>query len=145
MNQVVVKRAYTAEDMALVWALRDEVFVQEQGVPLKLEMDDKDNRAFHSLAWLNHHPVGTGRLIWMPDGLARIGRMAVKSHLRRQCIGGLILKFLEEEAISAGTYKLELNAQSYVEAFYRLHGYIREGYPFLEAGIEHVYMCRTLR
>jgi predicted GNAT family N-acyltransferase len=144
MNGVLVKRAYTSGDMAHVWAIREQVFVQEQGVPSGLEMDEQDSLALHSLAWLNDEPIGAGRLLWLPDGLARIGRMAVKFQFRRQSIGGLILNFLEGEAFNAGTYKIELHAQSYVKAFYRLHGYILEGSPFLEAGIEHVYMYRIM-
>mgnify|MGYP001194819316 CR=1 FL=1 len=144
MNEVLVKRASTPEEMAHVLAIRQQVFVQEQGVPSELEMDEQDSLALHSLAWLNNEPVGTGRLLWLPDGLARIGRMAVKPRFRRQSIGGLLLKFLEREAFNSGIYKIELHAQSYVEAFYRHHGYILAGRPFVEAGIEHIYMCRVM-
>jgi predicted GNAT family N-acyltransferase len=37
-----------------------------------------------------------------------------------------------------------LNAQRRAEAFYGANGYVAEGEPFLDAGIEHVRMTKAL-
>jgi predicted GNAT family N-acyltransferase len=83
-------------------------------------------------------PVGTGRLL--PDG--HIGRMAVLRTARRGGVGGAILSTLLKAAGERGDRIVELSAQRYVEAFYRRHGFVAEGEPYLEAGIEHVRMRR---
>ncbi|HUG78190.1 MAG TPA: GNAT family N-acyltransferase, partial [Burkholderiales bacterium] len=53
--------------------LRFAVFVQEQGVPVEIELDELDAGCLHALAFQGNRAVGTGRLL--PDG--HIGRMAV--------------------------------------------------------------------
>ena len=64
-------------------AIRIRVFVHEQGVPMEEEMDEADADAVHALALLGTLPVGTGRLLILPDGEAQIGRMAVDLPHRR--------------------------------------------------------------
>jgi predicted GNAT family N-acyltransferase len=123
---------------ALVQPIRITVFVEEQGIDPALEWDDADAVSIHCLARLDGMPVGTGRLL--PDG--HIGRMAVRRPARRSGLGGAILLTLLKAAGERGDRVVELSAQRYVEAFYRRHGFVAEGEPYLEAGIEHVRMRR---
>lgn len=113
--------------------VRTEVFVHEQGIPIALEVDGRDDECLHCVAWVDGEPVATGRLL--PDG--RIGRMAVLPAHRRQGLGGLILKALIDAAAKRGDHEVALAAQSYVTTFYSRHGFAAEGEPFDEAGIEH--------
>ena len=69
--------------------------------------------------------------------------MAVRSGLRRQGIGGRVLRFLEEEAKARGVRIVVLHAQSYVAQFYSNHGYREEGEQFMEAGIQHILMRKV--
>ena len=65
--------------LAELRAVRDEVFVGEQGVPITLEHDALDPLCTHVLArLLDGSPVGTARLT--PD--RHIGRMAVRAAWR---------------------------------------------------------------
>ncbi|ACL67674.1 GCN5-related N-acetyltransferase [Anaeromyxobacter dehalogenans 2CP-1] len=128
----------------LALALRDEVFVAEQGVPIELEHDAEDATAFHVVALDGGRCVGTGRLVRQAGGVGRVGRMAVARDRRRDGVGALLLQALEAQARAEGLAEIELHAQRYVEAFYRRHGYVPEGAPFLEAGIEHVVMRKRL-
>ena len=142
--QLSVRRAETDEDMAGLRALRLDVFVKERGVPRELGLDALDETAVHAVATEGGAVVATGRLILTAPGEAQIGRMAVRQSARRRGIGGEILRFLEAEATNSGVREVELHAQRYVSEFYRRHGYAEEGAPFLEAGIEHVLMRKTL-
>ena len=58
--------------------IRFKVFVEEQGVPRELEMDENDAQSLHALAYADGRAIGTGRLL--PDG--HIGRMAVLKEWR---------------------------------------------------------------
>lgn len=120
-------------------ALRIEVFVVEQGVPIELEWDEGDEVSIHAVAYdAEGQPVATGRLL--PDG--HIGRMAVRKSARGQGIGSQVLEALLAEARRLGYGKLVLHAQSHAIDFYRRHGFVVEGETFMEAGIAHRLMTR---
>lgn len=144
MTEVTVRRAQSADDLQALHALRWQVFVEEQGVPPELESDELDETACQALAFLNGLVSGTGRVVMLEGGEARVGRMAVHAGVRRQGIGGQVLRFLEAAAAAKGAVEVTLHAQRYVSAFYVAHGYVEEGAPFEEAGIEHIMMRKRL-
>lgn len=144
MSDVRVKLVESEEEWSACKALRVRVFVQEQGVPLEEEFDEHDASALHAVALADGRVVGTGRLYRLAPGLHQIGRMAVEPGLRRRGIGGRVLEFLEECARRQGASQVILHAQTYVLAFYLRHGYVAEGKPFMEVGIQHIRMAKPL-
>lgn len=117
--------------------VRYEVFVQEQGVPSALEMDDKDVDCLHAVAYdAAGMPLGTGRLL--PDG--HIGRMAVRRPGRGTGIGSALLQGLMAQARERGHDHVALSAQTHAAPFYARHGFVISGAQFVEAGIAHVHM-----
>lgn len=123
-------------------ALREEVFVAEQGVPLELEWDDMDAVCLHAVAYDDAgNPIGTGRLL--PDG--HIGRMAVKKSARGAGVGSAILSMLMQHAKRRGDRAVALNAQTHAAPFYGRHGFVREGEEFMDAGIAHIAMRHRFR
>lgn len=118
-------------------AVRFDVFIIEQHIPVELEWDDMDERCLHALAYdEDGQAIGTGRLL--PDGY--IGRMAVKRAARGHGIGAAILQALILHAGQRGDTMVCLNAQTQAEAFYRRYGFERDGEIFYEAGIAHICM-----
>src|SRR4051812_36863871 len=99
----------TDEAFAHCRAIRMEVFVGEQRVPVEEEMDDLDAVAVHVLALVDGEPVGTGRLILEDTENARIGRMAVLKARRGEGIGVAILQRLTDIARERGVRKLTLS------------------------------------
>ena len=124
-----------------VMPVRVAVFVVEQGVPEDIERDAFDALSRHAIA---RDPTGavlaTGRLL--PDG--HVGRMAVLAPLRGTGVGGAVLAALVAEAARKGLTEVALNAQVHALAFYRRHGFVEHGDVFMEAGIAHRAMRRTL-
>jgi predicted GNAT family N-acyltransferase len=120
--------------------IRFAVFVEEQGVPPEIELDEMDEKSLHAVAFQNLFPIGTGRLL--PDG--HIGRMAVLKDRRGRGIGGKILARLVDRARSRGDREVILSAQVHATAFYRRHGFVEEGAEYLDAGIPHRQMRRSL-
>jgi predicted GNAT family N-acyltransferase len=122
-------------------AIRTRVFVEEQRVPPELEHDGLDAECIHVVAEdLNGHPIGTGRL--RPDG--RVGRMAVLREHRGQGVGAMLLDALVAAARAHGLTVLELHAQTSAREFYERAGFRAFSDVFLEAGIPHVAMRRSL-
>jgi predicted GNAT family N-acyltransferase len=120
--------------------IRFTVFVEEQGVPRDIELDEQDALSMHVVVFENEQPIGTARLL--PDG--HIGRMAVLKGWRRQGVGGLMLKRLVRYARKRGDRQVALSAQVHAVPFYRAHGFVAEGDEYLEAGIRHQAMKRRL-
>ena len=126
---------------AQVMPVRMAVFVVEQGVPEDIERDAFDAVSRHAIARDEAGAVvATGRLL--PDG--HIGRMAVAASLRGKGVGGVVLEALVAEAARTGLAEVALNAQVHALAFYRRHGFAEYGDVFMEAGIAHRAMRRTL-
>jgi len=117
-------------------AIRFAVFVEEQGVPAEIEMDEADALSVHALAYHGGEAVGTGRLL--PD--AHIGRMAVLKAWRGRGAGGLILARLLDAARARGDAVVRLSAQVHALGFYRAHGFEALGPVYQEAGIAHQAM-----
>ena len=142
MSNITVKLVETEADMEAAVGIRFRVFVDEQSVPPEIELDEYDAVATHAIALLDGVAIGTGRAIVEGDS-ARIGRMAVDRQHRRSGVGGLVLRFLEDEAREQGATEFVLHAQDYVKAFYAAHGYEEHGDTFMEAGILHVEMRKA--
>ena len=124
--------------------IRTEVFIVEQQVPTEEEMDQLDADAVHVLAYAEGQPVGTGRLVLLEGGAARIGRMAVLRARRRRGVGSAILHRLLEEARARSVHRVVLAGQLHAIRFYERHGFTAHGEVFLDAGIEHRMMERML-
>lgn len=138
-------------DFAAAMAIREVVFIEEQQVPREIERDDEDPTAYHVLAQVGGHAVGTGRLVELrepPPGetgrWGRVGRMAVLAANRHQRIGSRILAALEAEARKRGLEGIVLHAQVYAHGFYQYAGYEDASPIFDEAGIPHIEMRKRL-
>lgn len=126
------------------FAIREEVFIKEQGVPEALELDEFDLLAWHALAFDGLESVGTGRLVNLGDGQGQIGRMAVLPHFRKKGIGLAILEKLIGKARSEGILRLLLHSQISAIPFYEKQGFHAQGGMYDEAGIAHRNMILLL-
>ena len=134
----------TPEELSESLGLRRTVFVEEQGVPLELEVDamDGDPRltagVVHLLGRIEGTAICTGRLDFA-DTPAHITRVAV-----RRGFGAELMEALHGEARSRGIHRVGLNAQLHALGFYERLGYRAHGPVFLDAGIEHRAMSVSL-
>lgn len=141
---VEIYRVKDKAGMDLVHEIRREVFINEQGVPEVLEMDELDQEAVHVLAYVDGTPAGCGRMLFS-ESEAKIGRVAVRKNMRRSGIGTGLCKLLI--SIAEDSYSIQtiyVNAQLTAENFYTSLGFTKEGSTFMEAGIEHVKMVKAL-
>lgn len=125
-------------------AVREAVFVEEQGVDSDLERDGRDPEAIHVLATDGDEPVGTARLRPLEDGVGKVERVAVSENRRGEGIGRDLMDVLEAEAADRELEALTLHAQTHVADFYDDLGYERSSEVFEEAGIPHVEMDKRL-
>lgn len=130
------------KDLPAVFALRVEVFVDEQHVPPDIELDAHDADAVHIIAQENGLTVGCARILIDQNG-AHIGRLAVKKAYRGRHIGTDICRVIIAYCKQQGYTPLWLNAQLHAKAFYEKLGFIPQGDIFTEAGIPHIKMVKS--
>jgi len=129
--------------------LRVDVFVVEQECAYP-ELDGRDTEPGTVHLWVpdpgaRPHaldavaPVAYARLLFDPDGTARIGRVCTARRARGR---GLAARLVTQALHLAGDRPCELDAQSYLVGFYRALGFAPAGPEYVEDGIPHVPMRR---
>ena len=139
----IIEIEFGSDLMREAFGVRFEVFVDEQGVPRELEMDEFDPSATHLVAVRDGQVVGTLRML-DHEGAAKIGRVAVRSVARRIGIGARLMERAAAIALERGFAEIILHAQVAVAGFYRRLGYVEEGDLFDEAGIPHIAMRKRI-
>jgi len=133
----------TPGDFEACCDIRKTVFVEEQAVPLELEMDEYDETATHFLLREGNMPLATARLL-DKHGRAKIGRVAVLQEARGRGLGLLLMRAVLDEARRQGFTESVLDSQTYAIPFYERLGFVAEGAEFDDAGIPHYLMRRRL-
>jgi predicted GNAT family N-acyltransferase len=140
---LTIAAAESPKEREQCFAVRVTVFVEEQKVPVELELDERDADAVHYLATIDGTPIGTARMVdYLDHGrrVAKIGRVAVLPAYRKQSIGTDLMKHVLEDARKRGFDEALLDSQTYVIGFYESLGFVAEGDEFLDANIPHYRM-----
>jgi predicted GNAT family N-acyltransferase len=130
-------------EIAAALALREEVFCGEQGVSLAEERDGRDEEALHLVVVDDGVVVATCRLL-VEGTTVKLGRMAVSRTRRGLGLARALITEAETQARALGAKSMVLAAQLNAQALYDRAGYDAYGDVFLDAGIEHVMMAKTL-
>jgi predicted GNAT family N-acyltransferase len=122
------------------FAVRYNVFVEEQNVPVELERDELDATAIHLLATAGDRHVGAARIV-LKEETGKIGRVCVLREMRGIGFGKAIiretLKILRDEP---SITRAALGAQIDALGFYETLGFTAYGPIFDDAGIDHRMM-----
>ena len=136
--------AFADLDTATLYALmrlRVDVFVVEQHCAYP-ELDGRDTEPGALHVWLadeSARPLGYLRILADPDGVARIGRVAVARSARG---AGLARRLMQAALRQVGDRPCVLDAQAGLVGFYAEFGFVVTGPEYLEDGIPHVPMRR---
>lgn len=138
-----VKIVTTEKEREDAFYVRKTVFVDEQGIPAQIEIDNYDDKAIHFVAYDQGKPIGAGRLRIF-SGYGKGERVSVIASYRRKGVGEHIMKAMEEKLIHDGIPKITLHAQLQAKPFYEKIGYIQTSEVFYEADTPHVSMEKNL-
>lgn len=140
----ILVRSITAQDSEIgsCYAIRNSVFIQEQNVPVEIEMDAYDDTAIHILASFNDEICGAARLLVSESDstgkkVGKIGRVCVLATHRGRGIGRRIVEFAVEELrrLIGSDGKAILGAQTHALAFYESLGFrLIPGNDYMAAG-----------
>jgi len=109
-------------------AIRNQVFVIEQGIPLELDLDGLDEQSFHTLVTDNHSLVATARLTVTEEKNAVMARIAVLKEYRGKGVAATIINALTSYAQEINLHSIEIHAHEYLRGYYEKFGfkYIKE-------------------
>jgi len=144
-REIAIRWATCPEDLRGALAVRERVFCREQGVPRSEEVDGLDDEALHLVAIGpgDGNVIATLRVL-LVAGRAKIGRVAVERDWRRLGLASRMLEMAIKLARESGCRDARLAAQVEATRLYERAGFTVESEPFIEAGIDHVWMGRPL-
>lgn len=123
--------------------IRQTVFVQEQQVPMELEIDEIEKDCFYYTSYIEGQAVATCR-VFPSERTALLQRMSVLKPFRHRHLGERLLRFVMKDMKKRGFRKMSLHAQLHAQGFYEKIGFSSEGDRFMDAGIEHTTMSQFL-
>lgn len=138
-----VLQAGTENQLQDAFNIRKKVFVEEQDVPIEIEIDEHENNSAHFVLYDEETPVGAGRFRVL-DGKGKVERICILPEYRGNGAGIQIMEEIEEYAKKLPVDEVVLNAQSYAVPFYEKLGYSVISDEFLDAGIPHRKMKKKL-
>ena len=132
----------TTGELHTVMRLRQEVFVVEQNC-VYLDLDGLDLQAVHILCWEDGALLAYLRCL--KPGLSypqsSIGRIVVSPSARGRDLGReLVTRGIAYNRQQWPDSDIRIGAQRYLEAFYCSLGFVTDGEPYMEDGIEHIHM-----
>lgn len=126
-----------------VYDIRKKVFVEEQHVPLDIEIDDLEQDAFHFICYYEGIAVGASRLRF-EDAYGKLERICVLQTYRGLSLGKEIIKEMEEQIKKMGYPTAKLSAQTHAISFYQALGYQVISDEYMDAGIPHRTMIKAI-
>lgn len=126
-------------------AIRRTVFIEGQGVPQALEIDDKERQCLHFVLYDNQgNAAATCRTLANDKTGVTLQRMAVLPHYQGLGLGRLLLEKVIRQLQQNGISHLTLHAQLTARGFYDQLGFYAVGDEFEEAGIRHITMEKNI-
>ncbi|WP_428329196.1 GNAT family N-acetyltransferase [Mucilaginibacter sp.] len=134
---IKVTQVNDAADLEKVFAVRREVFVDEQNCPPELEWEFEDE-SVHFLATVDGEPAGACRWRKTEKGY-KLERFAVLQKFRGKGIGQALVKTVLEDLPADAGY-VYMHAQLQAIPLYEKFNFEKTGPQFEEAGILHYKM-----
>jgi predicted GNAT family N-acyltransferase len=140
---VTFKIVENEKELEDAFSVRRTVFIDEQNVPAEEELDQHEDEATHFVLYHEGSPIGAGRFRFI-DGYGKVERICVLKEARKTGAGKRIMNGIEEYALEEDIRKLKLNSQTHAIPFYAGLGYEVVSEEFLDAGIPHKTMIKSI-
>lgn len=124
--------------------IRHEVFIDEQNVPVDLEIDELESETEHVVLYQGDTPIAVARILELENDTYKIQRVATLKKYRGQGFGAELMKQIESRIKELNATKITLGAQNTALDFYKKLGYSVEGDEFMDAGIPHHTMTKNI-
>ncbi|MBD1366295.1 GNAT family N-acetyltransferase [Mucilaginibacter sp. ZT4R22] len=139
-SKIEVHQVSDPNELEKVFAIRREVFVEEQNCPPDLEVEF-DDESTHFLVTVDDEPAGACRWRRTDKGY-KLERFAVLKKFRGFGVGQEMVRAVLA-ALPADAKYVYLHAQLDAVTLYERFGFEKTGPEFEEAGIRHYKMVRS--
>ena len=136
--------AYGSEDYAQALALRDQLLRKPLGLSLYDEDLSDEKNDYHLGIFTGDALDAVLVLIPKDRATLQMRQVAVRENRQGQHLGARLVAFAESFAATQGFTRIVLNARQTAEAFYHKQGYTTVSEPFVELGIGHVRMEKSM-
>ena len=117
--------------------LRQEVFGEDC-------FDDRESVSYHFVGYDKLVQIGVARLTKLTEKIYEISFVAVKDGYRRQFVGDLIMRALQDKAYNLGALETVVKAPVELKTFFEFEYYRAEGDEFSENGKKYIKMTNDL-
>lgn len=124
--------------------LRRKILRFPIGLDFNAEDLESENKQFHFAAFLDENLVAVLIMVKYGQGVVKMRQVAVDNHLQGNGIGKVLVKYSENWAIANQLTQIQLHARSNAVPFYKSMKYEIIGEQFLEVGLPHFKMQKTL-
>lgn len=138
-SNISVRKVSDEKTLDTVFAIRREVFVDEQNCPPELEWEFEEEST-HFLATIDGEPAGASRWRKTDKGY-KLERFAVLQKFRGKGIGQALVAAVLEDLPTDANY-VYMHAQIQAVPLYEKFNFKKVGPEFEEAGIRHYKMVK---
>lgn len=133
------------QDLYGILRLRSDVFVVEQDCVF-LDLDDRDHEPTAEHLWTTDEAGVSATLRLLHDGGAAwsIGRVVARADVRSRGVAAHLVRAGLDRLADLGAETVHLGAQAQLRDWYARFGFRPSGPRYLEDGILHLPMSRTL-
>ena len=145
MDQIEIRSPKTEAEWKKYDDFRWEILRKPLNIPHIPLKDDLEDSSYHLMAvTLANDILACGRLHMNNDDEAQIRYMGVSENIRRNGLGTLIVKRLEDQAELLGAKSIILNARDVALNFYKSLGYLKIEPYLSNTNIPHTKMKKRL-
>lgn len=138
-----IEIAETNKQLDQCYSIRTKVFIDEQQVPVEIELDEHDASAIHFVGYVDDEAIAASRLRFV-DEYGKLERICILKLFRGKSYGKQLIQAMEEVIRMHGYKQAKLNAQTHAQSFYQKLGYETVSEEFIDAGIPHVTMIKHI-
>lgn len=124
--------------------IRYEVLRKPLNLHFQINDFDIEANEIHVAALVNNRVVGTLILSPKENSSLKMRQVAIDIQFQSKHIGSKLIEFSEKIAVERGFKKIELNARKTAVEFYSKLHYVTESNEFLEVGIPHYKMSKSI-
>ena len=144
INLVCREIEFMGPDFDEAMALRTEILRKPLNMEYKVEDIAQEHNSIHLAGFLDDQIVAYLILKPIDGNIVKMRQVAVSNQFQRQGIGAQLVAFSEKISKSRNFTKIELHARMPAVPFYKALAYDVVGDEFLEVGLAHYKMEKTL-
>lgn len=147
MQNLEITYALNQEILEQCLKIRNDVFTVEKNISKTIEVDECDcinSVCDHFLIRLKDENIGAVRCMHISDKSIKVQRFCFYSSHRNSGLGRATIQYIENYYKNQGYNKIELDSKFEVSGFYAKCGYTKISDIFVEAGVDHIKMEKSI-